>query len=44
VRINYAEKSCVGLWGQSLILEAGRADFLVLKKGYLWRVLTGGAF
>ena len=37
---DYAEKSRVGLWGQSLILEVDKTDFLGLKKGYLWRVLT----
>ena len=40
MRIKHAEKSRVGLWGQSLILEVDKTDFLGLKKGYLWRVLT----
>ncbi|KAH1154910.1 hypothetical protein GYH30_050272 [Glycine max] len=44
VRTKHTEKSCVSLWGQSLILKAGRADYRGLGKGYLWKVLTSEGF
>ena len=39
VRTKHIEKSCVGLWGQSLIIKAVKAEFLGLKEGYMWRVV-----
>ena len=32
VRTKHAKNYCFGLWGQSLILEAGRDDFQGLEK------------
>ena len=32
VRTKHAKNYCFGLWGQSLILKAGRDDFQGLKK------------
>ena len=40
VRKKHAKKYHVSLWCQSLILEASRADFWALGKGYLRSVLT----
>ena len=40
----HAEKSYVGLWSHSLILEANKSDCRGLKNGYLRRILTGGGF
>ena len=40
VRTKHVEKSSVSLWGQSLILEVGKADCKGFGNGYLWRVLT----
>ena len=44
VRRKNVEKSRVGLWGQSLLLKVAEANYRVLGKGYLRRVLTGGGF
>jgi len=40
VMTKHVEKSCVGLWGQLLILEVSRYDFQGLGKDYLWRVIA----
>ena len=44
VRTKHAEKSRIGLWGQSMILKVFEADCRGLGKDYLKRVLTGGRF
>ncbi|KAL2322066.1 hypothetical protein Fmac_026445 [Flemingia macrophylla] len=36
VKITHDKKSCVGLWGQSVLLQVIEH----LRKGYLWRVVT----
>ena len=40
VRTKHVEKSCVGLWDQSLIMEVGKINCRGLRKGYQQRVLT----
>ena len=44
VRTKHAKNSCVGLWGQSLILKVVEVDCRGLEKGYLQKVMTGGWF
>jgi len=44
VRTKHTEKSCVSLWGQSLISEAVEADCRNLEKSYLLRDMIGEGF